>query len=148
VSVDWSMFVAAHRAQAPRRYARANHERALVFAPDPTVRLWIEHELFAERVKIQIVETFVDVVSTLTLVPPPWPQILIVDVDAVSRSDIPLLATIRAAGWSGVAIAIGDPSLAMRRALGIDRVLGRSFASETLRNTIKELAASTRTRLR
>ena len=133
------MFVAAHRARAPRRRARGTGDRALVLSPDPAVRRWIEHELFGERVTAQFVETLVDIVSTLTLIPPPWPQLLIVDVTALSSADADLLGVVRAAGWAGMVIAIGEPPNDIRRSLGIDRVLSRALGSEELRTAIRHL---------
>ena len=133
----WSMFVAAHRARAPRRPARATDDHALIISRDPNVRRWIEHELFGERVTPQFVDTLVDVVTMLTLVPPPWPQLLIIEVAALSTLDVDLLGSIRAAGWSGMVIAIGTPTRAMRRALSIDRVVPSSLTNEQLRYAIK-----------
>jgi DNA-binding NarL/FixJ family response regulator len=110
----------------------------LVFAPDAIVLRWIEHELFAERVTMQVVASLADLVTTLTLVPPPWPQFLIIDVTALSAAEVELLRGIREAGWPGTVIAIGDASEDMRRSLGIDRVLDRSLESEALRTAIKQ----------
>jgi len=134
---SWTMFVAAHRARSPRRRSRGTGDHAVILAPDPSVRRWIEHELFGERVTTQFVDTLVDVVTTLTLVPPPWPQLLIIDTAALSPTDAKLLGTIRAAGWSGMAIAIGKVPKVMRRSLGIDRVLSRALGSEELRTAIQ-----------
>ncbi len=136
---EWSKFVAAHRAHVPRRRSRASRDRVLVFALDPAVRLWIDHELFAEHVTTQIVDALADVVTTLTLVSPPWPHILIIDVASISPADVELLGTIRDAGWPGMVIAIGAPSTDMQRALGIDLVVDRSLACEALRTAIKQV---------
>lgn len=134
---SWSMFVAAHRAQAPRRRVHGSQERILVFAPDPQVRVWIEHETFGEHYTVETVESIADILTCLTLVPPPWPQFLIVEVDAISREDAELLAAIRDGGWSGIAIAIGDPGKPLQRSLGIDIVLPRTLDYELLRDALK-----------
>jgi hypothetical protein len=132
---SWSMFVAAHRAR-PRRL-HDNQQRILVLASDPAFRLWIEHETFGERVSVEFVDVLADIVTTLTLVPPPWPQFLIVDVEAVSLGELELLAATREAGWAGAIIVVGQPSGALQRALGTDLVLPRTFECERLRNAIK-----------
>src|SRR5262245_32386692 len=94
----WWRFLAAHRAQAPRRRRLRADDRVLILAREQTVLRWIEHELFAERVTLQIVASFADVVATLTLVPPPWPHLLILDVEAVTSSEAELFDGIRDAG--------------------------------------------------
>src|SRR5579884_440565 len=126
------MFVAAHRARAPER-----SDRALILAADPDVRRWIEHELFGESVALQFVSTLAEIVGTLTLVPPPWPRLLVLDMTAVPPAEAPLLRTLRDAGWPGKVIAIGDLTAGTRLRLGIDRVLPRAFKAERLRNAVK-----------
>jgi histone H3/H4 len=133
------MFVAAHR--RPRRRARRSQDRVLVFAPDPTVMRWIEHELFAERVTMEVVDALADVVTTLTLVPPPWPQLLIIEVSAIPSAEVEFLRAIREAGWPGMVIAIGDASTAIQHSLGIDVVLDRSLEREALRKAIKDVGS-------
>jgi hypothetical protein len=134
------MFVSAHRARMPRRRGRGTEQcRVLIYAPDPDVRRWVEHELFAEAVNPHVVDGLADVVTTLTLVPPPWPQILILDAAAIGPADLALLSTIRESGWTGSVISIGDPSNGMQRCLGVDVALPRTFKNEMLRTTIKPI---------
>ena len=134
------MFVSAHRTRMPRRRVRGNEQcRVLIYAPDPEVRRWVEHELFAEAVNPHAVESLADVVTTLTLVPPPWPQILIIDADAIGPADLDLLRTIRESGWAGSVISIGEPSNGMQRCLDVDIALPRTFKSEMLRTAIKPI---------
>jgi hypothetical protein len=134
---SWSMFVAAHRARPRRRHD--HKDRILVFASDPAVRFWVEHETFGERASVEFVDALADIVTRLTLVPPPWPQFLIIDVDAISVADFELLAAIREAGWAGAVIAVGDACDALQRSLGTDLVLPRTFECERLRNAIKRV---------
>ena len=134
---SWKMFVAAHRDRAPRRRAGRSHKHALILTADSRVQRWVEYELFGERVTTQFVDTLVEVVTTLTLTPPPWPQLLIVDVAALSPAEIDLLGTIRAAGWPGGVIAVGDPPPEMRRSLAIDRVLSNTLMRGALRVALK-----------
>jgi hypothetical protein len=123
----------------PRRLSHAGRDRVVIFAPDPQVFRWIEHGLFAEPLTTQVVDSLVDVVARLTLDPAPWPQILILEVNAISSCDIEVLGTIRDAGWAGTVLAVGEPSRQMRRALGIDVVLDRSQESEILRKAVKQV---------
>ena len=140
------MFLAAHRHQiARRRSRRANDDRVLIVARDPKVVRWIEHELFAERVTPQFVQSVTEVVTLLTVVPPPWPAFLIIEVDAISPFEIALLACARGAGWSGSVIAIGDPASDMCHSLGIDVILDRSLGCEVLRNALKRATSAIRT---
>jgi hypothetical protein len=132
------MFVAAHRAR-PRRRPHDHKDRILVLASDPAVRLWVDHDTFGEPVSVEFVDTLADIITTLTLVPPPWPQFLIVDVDAISCSDFDLIAAIREAGWAGAVIAVGNACEELQRALGTDLVLPRTFECERLRNAIKRV---------
>lgn len=137
---SWSRFVAAHRARSPRRRSSDGNDRVLIYTTDAVLLRSIEHELFGERLTSQVVSSLTDVITNLTLVPPPWPQYLIVDAAAISAADACLLAAIREAGWQGVVIAIGEPSIETRQSLGIDVVLPRSFGTEVLRNALKQAA--------
>lgn len=135
------MFVAAHRAQ-PRRRLGATTDRVLVLVRDSEVRRWIEHEMFGERVSVDFVDAVPDILTSLTLVPPPWPQLLIIDLDAIARAEVDQLATIREAGWPGMVIALGDPGVTVQRSLDIDIVVPRSLKCEQLRNALKELRSN------
>jgi hypothetical protein len=139
--MSWSIFIEAHRAQVSRRRNLEERDRVLVFARDPVVLRWIEHELFGEPVSSSIVDSLTDVVATLTLSPPPWPRYLIIDAAELSEPDIRLLGAIREAGWPGAVIAIGDASTDAHRSLGIDAVVPRTLGCEVLRNELKRARA-------
>lgn len=139
----WSIFIEAHRAQVTRRRNLDERDRVLVFARDPAVLRWIDHELFGERVSTTVVSTLTDVVASLTLVPPPWPRYLIIDAQEISPADIRLMAAIREAGWPGVVLAVGDASSAVHQSLGIDVTIPRCFGSEVLRNEFKRARSVT-----
>src|SRR5262245_23896451 len=138
------MFCAAHHGQVMRRRARpAGDDRVLIFARDPKVHRWIEHELFAERVTPQPVDSLAEVVVLLTQVPPPWPQFLVLDVEAISPFEVAQLAAIRHANWPGTVLAIGAVSRDMQRRIGIDAIVERSLENEVLRNALKRASAAT-----
>jgi len=142
------MFLAAHRHQiVSRRSRRAGDDRVLIFARDPKVVRWIEHELFGERVTPQFADSLGEVVTLLTLVPPPWPKLLIIEVDAISPYEVALVGCARASGWSGSVIAIGDASTDLCQALGIDAIVDRSLGCEVLRNVLKRAITANPTRI-
>src|ERR1051325_5854799 len=116
--------------------------RAVVLARDPDVRRWIDHELFGEDLATQHAETLTDAVASLTLAPPPHPQCLIVDAAEISDSDVGVLAVVRASGWAGRIISIGNTAQPMRKLLRIDVVLPRTLVigSEVLRKAIRTAA--------
>jgi len=136
--VAWFTFIAAHRARTAQRRNRDDRDRVLIFARDPNVLGWIEHELFGEPVSSTVVEALTDVVANLTLIPPPWPNYLIIDANEISSADVLLLGAIREAGWPGIVIAIGDVCRETHSSLGIDIVVSRNFRSEQLRNALKQ----------
>ena len=138
----WSIFIEAHRAQVTRRRNDAERDGVLVFATDPAFLRWVDHELFGERFTSTVVSTLTDVVANLTLIPPPWPRTLIVDAAELSANDCQMLGAIREAGWPGIVIAVGDECSDLRRTLGIDVTVPRSFKCEALRNELKRVARS------
>jgi hypothetical protein len=147
MQITWSKFLAAHRAHAPRRLRASGPDRAVIFARGPEARRWIDHELFAEGIACEYVDTLSDLVTSLTLVPPPWPQYLILDVAELSDTDVDVLVVIRATGWPGMIVALGLPSKPLQTLLDIDVVLPRTFAigSELLRTTVRTIGADRRT---
>jgi len=55
------MFLAAHCGQVVRRRSRpTGTDRVLIYARDPRVLRWIDHELFGERVTTQVVESLAE----------------------------------------------------------------------------------------
>ena len=78
----------------------------------------------------------------------PSPQFLIIEVSAISSTEVESLHAIRDAGWPGMIIAIGEASEAMQRSLGIDLVLDRNLGSEVLRTALKQLGSERPTMLR
>jgi hypothetical protein len=110
--------------------------RALIYAPDPTRAAWIDEELAKEAISVQVTRTVEQVVAALIDDPPPRPQFLIADFDAMSPTDLLQLHTIREQGWFGTVIALGTVPMALRKSLNIDRVLTPPFVRNSLRNAI------------
>lgn len=97
----------------------AESVRALALAPDHET--WIRSELAGTTLSTRFVGSVAEVVSAIIGVPPPRPQILIVDFSAVSAGELLHLHSIREQGWFGSVIAIGRVPVSLRTSLGIDR---------------------------
>jgi len=131
----------------PRVYARGTRQGA---APLPTLRViayatneqrthWVESELAGANALIQYGRNVEHIVAALVEDPPPRPQVLIVDFDAISAGDLMHLHAIREHGWCGRIIGIGVVPKPLRMSLGIERVLNTPLQSGMLRETLGEL---------
>ena len=121
--------------------------RVLVYAPSQARATWIESELADKTVMLQIGFSVSQVVSALVEDPPPRPQILIADFDALNAGEIMHLHVLREQGWFGRIIALGEVPLALISSLGVECVLVPPFARDSLRNVITNagfVAATTR----
>jgi hypothetical protein len=110
--------------------------RVLVYAPAPARASWVEAELQDKVVMTQIGFSVAHVVSALVEDPPPRPQILVADFDALSPVEVMHLHVLREQGWFGRIVAIGIVSLALRTSLAIDHVLGAPYVRDALRDVI------------
>jgi hypothetical protein len=108
--------------------------RTLIFAPEATRAEWIESELSRAPISItiQVARKVRTVVSALVRDPPPQPQVLIVDFDAVSPGELLELHAIRHEGWSGRLIGLGTIPNDLRTSLGIDDVLTEPLVRDSL----------------
>jgi hypothetical protein len=116
--------------------------RTLIFAPEPNRAAWIEGELSRAPISItiQVGRRVRTVVSALVRDPPPRPQVLIVDFDAVSAGELLELHSIRHEGWAGRLIGLGTIPSALRASLGVDHV----FAEPLVRDSLLDCVAGTR----
>ena len=112
--------------------------RTLIYAPDPTRAEWIERELGHPPITIQIGRRVRTVVAALVRDPPPRPDVLIVDFDALSPAELLDLHTIRQ-GWYGRLIAFGTVSPEVCSSLGIDHV----FVEPLIRDSLLDCVAGT-----
>jgi hypothetical protein len=129
----------------PRLYKRAAPDhlnaagaivRVLVYVPSPIRASWIEAELAHRSVIVQIGFSVDQVVSALVEDPPPRPQVLVADFDAMGPGELMQLHVLRDRGWFGRIIALGDLPPSLRSSLAIDRVLGTSLIRNALREVI------------
>jgi hypothetical protein len=112
--------------------------RALVFARDELVISFIEAELVEDSVTIQISRSAAQVVAALKEDPPPHPQILIADFDALDAAEALLLHAIREA-WYGSIIAIGAVAPDLVKSLNIERVLERPLSTNMVRDAVSAI---------
>jgi len=125
--------------------AAGEQVRVLVYAPIHMT--WIETELAHKAVIVQIAFSIDHVVSALVEDPPPRPQILVADFDAMQAGEIMHLHLLREQGWFGRIIALGDLPSSLRSSLAIERVLTAPFVRDALREAITDpgfVAATTR----
>src|SRR5262249_26366072 len=109
--------------------------RVLLYAPDPEVLRWMEGELAAEPYYLQIARSPREIVRALIDDPPPRPQILIADVDALTARDVLGIHSIRDRGWFGSVIAVGALSIELRTSLAVETVVAR-LARGALREAV------------
>lgn len=116
--------------------------RALIYAPDPSRAAWIESELARApiTVTIQVGRRVRTIVSALVKDPPPRPQVLIIDIDAIAPRELLELHAIREAGWSGRLIALGAVPPSLRASLAVDHVIAAPF----IRDSLLDCVAGTR----
>jgi hypothetical protein len=141
-AVDLDLASPRMRARGTPRGSTAPGEqiRTLVFAPEPTRAAWIDRELSHAPITIQIGRSARNVVAALTRDPPPRPDVLVVDFDAISPVELVELHAIRPGGWFGRLIAIGHVPLELRTVFGVDDVL----ATPLVRDSLLDCVAGTR----
>jgi len=119
--------------------------RVLVYAPIEARASWIESELADEAVMVQIGHSVAQVVSALVEDPPPRPQVLIADFDALNGGEIMHLHLLREQGWFGRVIALGDVPGSLRISLAIEHLLRPPLTAGALREVIATTSCDTST---
>ena len=123
------------QARGTPRYPHTSAEilRVIVYAPEPDREEWIASELENQKVLVHMARSIASVVETLVEDPPPRPQILIADFDAMTAGELLHLHSVRELGWFGQVIALGCVPVTLRLSMRIDRVLNTPFPRNTLR---------------
>jgi hypothetical protein len=132
------MAVSVHPRVQLRRASEPNLSpiRVLVHAPAVARAAWIEAELAHRAIMVQLGFSLSQVVSALIDDPPPRPQILVVDFDAIAPAAVMDLHILRTQGWFGRILAVGDVPSSLCSSLTIDTVLSGPLAPGSLRRQI------------
>ena len=114
--------------------------RTLIYAAEPNRAKWIESELMRAPVTIQMARKVRTVVAALLKDPPPRPQLLIVDFDAISPGELFELHAIRHDHWTGRVIGLGAVPTELRMSLGVEH----AFEAPLVRDSLLDYVAGTR----
>lgn len=133
----------------PRTRARGSQPelprtRVMLYAPATSAE--VEPEL-PRNVVVQVGRCLLEVIAALVDDPPPRPQVLVIDLDALSPAELLHLHELRERGWFGTIIALGSAPIELRRSLMIDRVLPLPLPPGKLADAIGKIgfeAATTR----
>jgi hypothetical protein len=120
------------RGTPAREVTAAEQIRTLVFAPDAARAAWIERELSHAPITIQVGRRIRTIVAALLRDPPPRPDVLVVDFDAIPAAELIELHAIRREGWFGRLIGLGNVAPELRRSLGVDHVLPEPLVRDSL----------------
>lgn len=120
--------------------------RVIVYAPAEQRASWIDGELERVDALVQIARSVAQIIGALVEDPPPRPQVLVVDLDAISAGDLLYLHLIRERGWCGRIIGLGTAPPALRNSLGIERMLNTPFVRDSLTDAISEIGFHTATK--
>ncbi len=136
----------SHPRVYPQQPSSAPRVRVMVHAARAHRAAWVEKELGRLNAVIQIGHHVEHVVSALIEDPPPRPQVLVVDFDAIEPIELLQLHAVREHGWCGRIIGLGVVPPALRASLGIERVLNTPFDADTLRDAVAEIGFEAQTK--
>ncbi len=94
----------------------------LVYAPAAERKEWIERELMIDTT-IQVAHDIRELVSVLVGDPRSRPQMLVIDLDALTAGELFHLHQIREHGWCGAIVALGQVPPSLRASLQIAQVI-------------------------
>ncbi|MGE0401603.1 MAG: hypothetical protein AB7T06_33185 [Kofleriaceae bacterium] len=113
--------------------------RVIVYAPAEQRASWIDNELARLDAIVQTARSVAQIIDALVEDPPPRPQVLVVDLDAISAGDLLYLHLVRERGWCGRIIGLGTAPPSLRSSLGIERMLNTPFVRDSLADAINEI---------
>ncbi len=131
-------------AKGTSRVVAKHAVRAIVYAPTASRAEWIEAQLGREDILIQVARGVTEVIAAVVDDPPPRPQFLVLDFDALGPGEILELHTIRDQGWCGTIFALGKVPVGIRKSLRIEQVLAQR--DHTLRDAVSEVGFDAQTR--
>jgi hypothetical protein len=109
---------------------------AIVYAPTEERGRWVEQELARGSTTIQVAAGVAEVVAALVEDSGPRPQILIIDLDALTAGELFHLHQIRELGWCGTIVALGAVPPSLRVSLKITRVIPPPFVEDALADEV------------
>ena len=112
---------------------------AVIYAPKAQVGKWVEAELDRDGAVVQTARNLPQLMQSLVEDPTPRPNVLVVDLDAISPGELLELHSLRERGWFGTIIGLGKVPEALRSSLGVDRTLAPPFVRDQLRDAVVEL---------
>jgi hypothetical protein len=112
---------------------------AVIYAPKDQVAKWAEAELDRDGAVLQTARDLPQLMHALVEDPSPRPNVLVVDLDAITPGELLELHSVRERGWFGTIIGLGKVPEALKSSLGIDRAIRPPFSRDQLRDTIGEL---------
>ena len=124
---------------APQVPTRDGALVAVFYAPDDVIATWVEDELEQDGARIQVARSMHGLVQALVADPTPRPNVLIIDIDALSPAELMELHAIRHMGWFGSIIALGNTPPDLRKSLGVDQVLRPPYLANHLRDAFAAL---------
>jgi hypothetical protein len=110
------------RSASTRSVPAGEVTRAILCAPEAQCERWIA-ELAHTPIILQVARSVSNAVAALVEDPPPRPQVLVADVDAMTPGEILHLHAIRDHGWLGTLIVVGAVSPSLQLSLGVAQVV-------------------------
>jgi hypothetical protein len=132
--------MARNHAPVPHQMARGSaakiavvsDARAIVYSRVPERTRWMENELARSGTPTLAARGIAQLVQILISTDGPKPQLLVIDLDALTAGELFHLHRIREQGWGGTLIALGKIPMSLRASLGIDRSLPPPYVEDAL----------------
>jgi hypothetical protein len=115
---------------------------AIALVRDPHIVRWLAHELEDAGASLHLSGSLAEAAALLTPLVMAAPQLAVVAIDELPTPELRELKRLRDTGWRGQLIGIsriGMPN-ALRRALGLDRLLTPPFVQDLFGDLFTELA--------
>lgn len=114
----------------------------MLFGPEAACERWLA-DLEGSNASVQIGRTVAGVISALVDDPPPRPQLLVLDLDALTPGELMELHSLRDLGWTGMLVVEGQVPRSLAVSLRIEYVLSDT---DTLRGAVASVDHAKATR--
>ena len=112
---------------------------AVIYVPAAQVAKWVENELDRDGAVLQTARSLPQLMRALVEDPTTRPNVLVVDLDAISPGELLELHSIRERGWFGTIVGLGKVPEPLRLSLGVDHAIAPPFVRDQLRDAIVAL---------